>query len=53
MKQTFRLDTANGRWLVRFAPCAGGGQIATQSQIPEGRILNMLEVPVQRYDKDA
>src|SRR5260370_15911014 len=28
-----------------------GGQIATQSQIPEGRILNMLEVPVQRTTK--
>src|ERR1700731_2439789 len=28
-----------------------GGQIATQSQIPEGRILNMLEVPVQRTAK--
>src|SRR5216684_2102875 len=28
-----------------------GGQTATQSQIPEGRILNMLEVPVQRTTK--
>ena len=27
------------------------GQIATQSQIPEGRMLNMLEVPVQRTTK--
>jgi hypothetical protein len=28
-----------------------GSQIAMQSQIPEGRILNMLEVPVQRTTK--
>src|SRR5258708_1053716 len=49
-----RCDLARDREaakLTQFAPCAGGGQIATESQIPEGRILNMLEVPVQRATK--
>ena len=50
MKQTFRLDTANGRWFGSHRVLRGD-QIATQSQIPEGRILNMLEVPVQRTTK--
>ena len=53
VRKTFRLDTANGRWLVRPAPCAAWGSDCHAEPNTRREDTQYARSPGTAHDKDA